>query len=533
MTLETTFRPKTSSVAAAVALLLAAAGVRAGDEAVAEALAKAAAKAAEKAAPGGAEKVDFVKDVAPILESRCLECHGGKTTKARLRFATRQAALSGGKSGKAIVPGKPEESLLIQRVTLPPGDDDIMPAEGEPLSKAEIEVLRRWIAEGAAWPDEFKFAKAGDKEGAGAAEGDADADSPGPPLAPADEAKIEALRAAGASVLSVAQSVNWLSVSYRPVASKSGDAEVALLAGLAQVSELNLAGTAVTDAGLAPLASLVHLTRLHLERTGIQGSGLAHLKGLERLSYLNLYGTQVDDAAMEHLAALPRLKKLYLWQTKVTDEGVEKLKKALPDLYVNRGLEPPALAHPEPEAKAPEAAGGAEGEKKPAETVQVVLAAESEGWRFVTASSVQGDAWLEAEFDDAPWSQGKAPLGYGEPVIGDKKGTALELKGENILLRRTFEADEKVAGELAAGKAKLRLRVASDNSAIVWLNGQEVDRDTDNHEAAYWNRTVEVPSGALAKGRNVVAVLLHNNQGSSDAVLDLQLEVVAPVAATN
>ncbi|MFG0286229.1 MAG: PSD1 and planctomycete cytochrome C domain-containing protein [Phycisphaerales bacterium JB039] len=92
----------------------------------------------------------FGRDVRPILVRSCLKCHGfdPSTREADLRldhFDGATAARPGG--GAAIVPGDPEASLLLERVTADPADR--MPPEGEPLSSEEIDLLRRWIAAGA------------------------------------------------------------------------------------------------------------------------------------------------------------------------------------------------------------------------------------------------------------------------------------------------------------------------------------------------------------------------------------------------
>jgi len=100
-----------------------------------------------------AEPVDFAKDVLPILQQSCHECHGPKKQNGKLRLDSSAAALKGGSNGPAIVPGKPDESELLRRVSLAKGDADVMPARGEPLPKAQVEILRRWIAEGAKWPE--------------------------------------------------------------------------------------------------------------------------------------------------------------------------------------------------------------------------------------------------------------------------------------------------------------------------------------------------------------------------------------------
>src|SRR5262249_13034737 len=71
----------------------------------------------------------------------------------------RAAAFKGGENGPVIVPGKPDESELLKRVTLPKGADGVMPARGDLLSKEQIARLREWIAQGASWPAEVRIAK--------------------------------------------------------------------------------------------------------------------------------------------------------------------------------------------------------------------------------------------------------------------------------------------------------------------------------------------------------------------------------------
>ena len=92
----------------------------------------------------------FEKRVAPLLEARCLGCHSAETRKGKLSLATRRKALEGGRRGRAVVPGDPGESLLMRMVA---GDEPRMPKKGPPLRREDVEVLRRWIAAGAPWPD--------------------------------------------------------------------------------------------------------------------------------------------------------------------------------------------------------------------------------------------------------------------------------------------------------------------------------------------------------------------------------------------
>jgi len=94
---------------------------------------------------GAAEASDFDRNVAPILARRCLDCHSGTDPKGGLDLSHRRAAMKGGDGGEAIVPGKPDESLLWENVA-----DGSMPPKSK-LSDREKAALRAWIEAGATW----------------------------------------------------------------------------------------------------------------------------------------------------------------------------------------------------------------------------------------------------------------------------------------------------------------------------------------------------------------------------------------------
>ena len=94
-----------------------------------------------------ATKVDYDKDVRPILSQHCYSCHGDTAQQSGLRLDLRQNALRGGDYGPVIIPGKAAESRLIRRIV--DGDGGMqMPPTG-PLSPEEISILRAWIDQGA------------------------------------------------------------------------------------------------------------------------------------------------------------------------------------------------------------------------------------------------------------------------------------------------------------------------------------------------------------------------------------------------
>ena len=100
-----------------------------------------------------AAPVDFVSQIQPLFETKCLECHNPAKVKGDLLMDTAANLLKGGENGPGLVAGKPDESEIVKRVILPKGHDDIMPPKGEPLASAEVALLKQWIAEGAKWPD--------------------------------------------------------------------------------------------------------------------------------------------------------------------------------------------------------------------------------------------------------------------------------------------------------------------------------------------------------------------------------------------
>ncbi len=107
-----------------------------------------------------AGKLDYRRELQPILSEHCFHCHGQdeKTREGGLRLDVREAALKGGESdGAAIVPGKPEASALLARIAA--HDDDVMPPtkSKNPVKAADLEKLRQWITEGAEYAQHWAF----------------------------------------------------------------------------------------------------------------------------------------------------------------------------------------------------------------------------------------------------------------------------------------------------------------------------------------------------------------------------------------
>jgi hypothetical protein len=121
--------------------------------------------AQNRAAASSPATVDFTRDIQPLLESRCHGCHGPKNPANGLRLDLRAGAMQGGESGPAIIPGNSEQSLIVRRLLGLDGQSR-MPKTGDPLTPAQVALIRGWIDQGAHWPDSVATTSASAQPGA-------------------------------------------------------------------------------------------------------------------------------------------------------------------------------------------------------------------------------------------------------------------------------------------------------------------------------------------------------------------------------
>ena len=287
----------------------------------------------------------FADLVQPVLDRRCVKCHGPSKSKGDLRLDSREGLEKGGRDGAVLVPGNPAQSEIIRRITLPPFDEDAMPTDGEtPLDVGETELIRWWIDGGASFdvrvadlPEmptsvetylrRVSAPRLPTRSGIFALD-----------IPEADTTVIAGLQAAGLNVARIDPQAPFLSVSASSLRERFTDANLAQLRPIGpQIAELDLGHTAVTSAGAAIVAEMPHLTHLHLENTSVDDAALQHVADLAYLEYLNLYGTGITDQGLSHLHGLQTLRSAYLWQTGVTDDGAASLRRALPSATINTG----------------------------------------------------------------------------------------------------------------------------------------------------------------------------------------------------
>jgi len=103
------------------------------------------------------EEIDFSTQVKPILNENCLSCHGGVKQSGGFGIVFRENALAPTESGKpAIIPGDPSNSEMIKRLTSK-DPEARMPYKKDPLSKEEIRILEKWVAQGAQWDQHWAY----------------------------------------------------------------------------------------------------------------------------------------------------------------------------------------------------------------------------------------------------------------------------------------------------------------------------------------------------------------------------------------
>lgn len=296
--------------------------------------------------------------IQPILEQKCVSCHNPDKLKGQLSLASLEGIQKGGKSGKLFVAGRPDISLLLQRIHLPEAEKKHMPPIGKAqLTPDEIRLLALWVKgrdlnrRVADLPvtDSLRYIAAA-RFGPVQAEETYAFDAP-------DEEAVRTLNTDYRTVAFLAKDSPALAVNLYNRAAFSSDQLAELQPVREQVIALNLNKLPAKDSDMKQVKMLENLEVLHLNFTDVTGNGLAELTGLKNLKTLSLAGTKVSFADLQkHLPAFPNLKTVSVWNTTLTPAQIGQLKKAFPTVRFISGegpneiirLNPPQLANASP-----------------------------------------------------------------------------------------------------------------------------------------------------------------------------------------
>ena len=294
------------------------------------------------------DPVVYSNIVHPILEQKCITCHGEKKQKSGLRMDSYAALLEGGEETDCLIPGDTEKSAMVAYLHLPMEDDLHMPPEGKKqLTKEEIQILEWWVKIGA--PEASKISEVEVSDEIAAA-----IDTLKTPeqiarekaaLEKAEKERVAAIKAKRARLASSLKAVNgkyagslsyiskdstdlsFSAVSYRK---DFNDESLAILKdAAADITELDLSASAITDDSAQAIGDFVNLRTLKLNQTSITDSTLPEIERLNQLEVLNLHSTSVTDEGIKNLEPMSSLKKVFLWNTKVSEAGAQALEKVL------------------------------------------------------------------------------------------------------------------------------------------------------------------------------------------------------------
>lgn len=296
--------------------------------------------------------IDFKKNVWPILEERCIECHRApyerngviKKPKAGLRLDGAAHIMYGSDDSPVVVVDHPSRSSLYQRVILPPDDSDHMPPKGDPLTKSQKEVLRMWIAQGVdfgSWVgatdgiQDLTERRKADQVLQATYLKEFDVLAEGVVAVESNLVKEIAL-STGLMIRPLGVGSKLLEARVVTEPGQVGDNSIKELLSLKDnLVSLDLRNTNVTDESLKIISSFPRLKKLNLMGTKINSDGLNFFITNKNLETLNLVNTSVSDEATDILISMPLLKSVYLWQSAFTKSGISILKKEADDLIVS------------------------------------------------------------------------------------------------------------------------------------------------------------------------------------------------------
>jgi len=272
----------------------------------------------------GGSATFFGAHIEPLFTGHCIDCHGRSKHRANLRLYSYNAVMQGSKHGLVIKAGDPKNSKLFHRITLPPGDDDFMPAQNKPpLSPNEVKLIELWISAGASGTQLADAIK------------DLPVDSALPAVVEVSFEEFDAVatakqRAGLAPIVAQLQQRFPAALDYESrgsadlvvnaslLGSKFGDNDLAALAPLSEhIVIADFSGTTITDSSSSAIGAMTRLRSLRLMHTKITDATVQALAPLSQLESLNLFDTPVTPAALTAIGHLPKLRHLYARETKI------------------------------------------------------------------------------------------------------------------------------------------------------------------------------------------------------------------------
>lgn len=273
----------------------------------------------------------FQDVIQPIFESKCMGCHNPDKLKGGLMLINEASVLKGGRTGKLIVPGQPQISLLLQRIHLPADEKKHMPPAGKTqLTPAEMNLLYLWVKENADFKKKVIDLPANDSLRIIAATvlQPAEATEEKYDFAAADDKAIKKLNNNYCGIYSLSSGSPALAVNIYNKSGYTPKVLTDLNEIKKQVVSLDLHKMPVKDAELKTIAKFENLRTLNLNFTDITGSTLKELTSLKYLRSLAIAGDKLSPHVLDQLKAFKSLNELTIWNTGLSVAEIQQLKKA-------------------------------------------------------------------------------------------------------------------------------------------------------------------------------------------------------------
>ncbi|MHB1178140.1 MAG: c-type cytochrome domain-containing protein [Daejeonella sp.] len=280
--------------------------------------------------------------IKPIFEKKCVSCHNPDKLKGNLILADPKSILKGGKTGKLFVSGKPELSLLLQRIHLPLDEKKHMPPKGKiQLSEDEITLLYHWIKANAEFKKKLIDLPANDSLRilASAMLKPAETTEEQFDFASADEETIRKLNNSYRGVYPISKGSPALAVNLYNKDTYTPQALDELSALRMQIISLELNKMPVKDADLKYISRFENLRKLNLNFTNITGKGIKELASLKHLKSLSLSGTKINYRDLnQQIHAFKSLNTLVVWNTDLSLLEIQKLRNANKQIQIVAGF---------------------------------------------------------------------------------------------------------------------------------------------------------------------------------------------------
>jgi uncharacterized membrane protein len=281
------------------------------------------------------EAVYYSDIIRPILNRKCVSCHGSSKQKGELRLDTQEGIEKGGEHGHVVIKGDASGSELLQRVLLPLEDDDHMPPKEKPqLTSREIKLLEDWINKGTSFSK--KLSEVSDATLFSDDMTTAAVLVPEEEVAPANSEWVQALKKLNVSITPVSQESNYLQIALT-----NAQLTDTLFTALEKVNRhivwLKADVTDFTDTLMTKISKYENLTRLWLTNTSITDTGLTHLQSLKKLSYLNVTGTKITSAGIKALLEKSSIQQVFIYNTSITSEQAKELIERFPNIRIEHG----------------------------------------------------------------------------------------------------------------------------------------------------------------------------------------------------